>query len=423
MERADDISRLLVEEVAVAHVEPVFAAIADLERSVDGVYLVGGAVRDVLLGAESFDVDVAVEGDAIGFGRALAEALGGRYTPHEKFGTAVVQYGDGNRVDVVTTRTERYHAPGALPVVEPATIAEDLHRRDFTINAMAVSLKRADFGRLVHPFGGRKDLEDGVIRVLHDLSFVDDPTRILRAVRYESRYGFHLDDHSERLARQCIAGGLVREVSPVRLRDELLPLLEDSGAPRAIVRLGDLGADRALCPGLRGDPEGAALFVRAVGLRDELAIEVPAWRIGLAVLGRGLTSDEAFGWLDGLDIKRRDVDLVVGAIAFAPQIVERLRRAPVTPAGIAGLADPFAPDAPLLALALADGPELRGYFTRLRGVELEIGGAELAELGLAESPRVGEVLAELRRRKLDGELDGRDSELAAARELVRGSDS
>ena len=150
---------------------------------------------------------------------------------------------------------------------------------------------------------------------------------------------------------------------------------------------------------------------------------MPAWRIGLAVLGRGLTADEAFGWLDGLDIKRRDVDLVVGAIAFAPQIVERLRGAPVTPAGIVGLADPFAPDAPLLALALADGPELRDYFTRLRGVELEIGGSELAELGLAESPRVGEVLAELRRRKLDGELDGRDSELAAARELVRRSDS
>lgn len=423
MERADDISRLLVEEVAVAHVEPVFAAIAELEGSVDGVYLVGGAVRDVLLGAESFDVDVAVEGNAIGFARALADALGGRYTPHEKFGTAVVQYGDGNRVDVVTARTERYHAPGALPAVEPATIAEDLHRRDFSINAMAVSLQKADFGRLVHPFGGRKDLEEGIIRVLHDLSFVDDPTRILRAVRYESRYGFRLDDHSERLARQCIARGLVAEVSPVRLRDELVPLLEDSGAARAIARLGELGADRALHIGLRGDAEGAALFTRTLDVRDELGIDVPAWRIGLAVLGRGLTGDEAFTWLDELDIKHRDVDLIGGAVVFAPQIVERLRGAPVTPAEIVALADPFAPDAPLLALALVDGPELRDYFTRLRNIELEIGGAELAQLGLAESPRVGELLAELRRRKLDGELDGRDSELAAARELVRGHDS
>jgi tRNA nucleotidyltransferase (CCA-adding enzyme) len=420
VERADDISRLLVEEAAVAHVEPVFAAIAELERSVDGVYLVGGAVRDVLLGAESFDVDIAVEGDAIGFARALAGALGGRYTPHEKFGTAVVQYADGNRVDVVTTRTERYHAPGALPAVEPATIAEDLHRRDFTINAMAVSLKQGDFGRLVHPFGGRKDLEEGVVRVLHDLSFVDDPTRILRAVRYESRYGFRMDEHSERLARQCIARGLVGEVSPVRLRDELLPLLEDAGAARGIERLGELGADQALHAGLRGDADGAALYSRALAVRDQLGLELPAWRIGLAVLGRGLDGDQAFAWLDGLDVKHRDVDLIVGAIEFAPRIVERLSGSSLTPAEIVALADPFAPDAPLLALALADLPQLRDYFTRLRTVELEIGGADLAELGLPESPRVGELLAELRRRKLDGELDGRDAELAAARELVRG---
>jgi tRNA nucleotidyltransferase (CCA-adding enzyme) len=423
VERPDDISRLLVEEVAVAHVEPVFAAIADLQNSVDGVYLVGGAVRDVLLGAESFDVDIAVEGDAIGFARALARALEGRYTPHEKFGTAVVQYGDGSRVDVVTTRTERYLAPGALPAVQPATIAEDLHRRDFTINAMAVSLKKADFGRLVHPFGGRKDLQDGVIRVLHDLSFVDDPTRILRAVRYESRYGFRLDEHSEGLARQCIARGLVAEVSPVRLRDELLPLLEDSGAARGIARLGELGADRALHSGLRGDADGAALFTRAIVLRDELGVDVPAWRIGLAVLARELTADAAFDWLDGLDVKHRDVELIIGAVTFAPQIVERLRGAPIAPAEIVALADPLAPDTPLLALALEDRPELREYFTHLRGIELEIGGAELAELGLPESPRVGELLAELRRRKLNGELDGRDAELAAARELVGGSGS
>ena len=403
--------------------EPVFAAIAELESSVDGVYLVGGAVRDVLLGAESFDLDIAVEGDAIGFARALAHALGGRYTPHEKFGTAVVQYGDGSRVDVVTTRTERYHAPGALPTVEPATIAEDLHRRDFTINAMAVSLKKADFGALVHPFGGRKDLEEGVIRVLHDLSFVDDPTRILRAVRYESRYGFRLEEHTERLAWECIARGLIAEVSPVRVRDELLPLLEDSGAARGIARLGELGVDRALHPGLRGDADGAALYTRALDLRDELGLEVPAWRIGLTVLARELTAEATFDWLDALDVKHRDVDLIVGAVTFAPQILVRLRAAPITPADIVALAEPLAPDTPLLAIALEDRSELRDYFTRLRCVELEIGGAELAELGLPESPRVGELLAELQRRKLNGELDGRDSELAAARELVRGEGS
>jgi hypothetical protein len=157
-------------------------------------------------------------------------------------------------------------------------------------------------------------------------------------------------------------------------------------------------------------------------VRDGLGVEVPGWRIGLAVLARELTSDEAYDWLERLKVRRRDVDRIVAAITVAPRIVRRLQEATLDPADVVALADPFAPDAPLLALALVELPALREYFERLRGVELEIGGADLAELGLEESPRVGEVLAELRRRKLNGQLDGRDSELAAARELVSGAD-
>ena len=160
-------------------------------RPFDGVYLVGGAVRDVLMGEPSFDLDIAVEGDGIAFGRALAGALGGRAVPHEKFGTAIVIAGDGERVDVATTRTEFYDRPAALPRVERATIRQDLFRRDFTINAMAVSLQ----GRGLRPTSstssaGSPTSSAGVVRVLHTLSFIDDPTRIFRAIRYENRYGF-----------------------------------------------------------------------------------------------------------------------------------------------------------------------------------------------------------------------------------------
>jgi tRNA nucleotidyltransferase (CCA-adding enzyme) len=185
-----------------------------------------------------------------------------------------------------------------------------------------------------------------------------------------------------------------------------------------ILRLGAFGADRAIHPHLRADEEAAALFARARALRDELRLDIPAWRLGLAVLGRDLTSDEAYDWLQRLKVRRRDVDRIVGAIAVAPRVVERLRGEPLDPAHVVVLADPYAPDAPLLALALEERPELRDYFTRLRDVRLDIDGSDLAELGLPESPRVGEVLTELRRRKLNGELDGRESELAAARELL-----
>jgi tRNA nucleotidyltransferase (CCA-adding enzyme) len=417
--RAEEpVESLAAELREVSELRPLFEAVASLGERGEGVYLVGGTIRDILLGERSFDVDIAVEGDAIGFARALASALGGRLTPHEKFGTAIVQYGDGGRVDVVTTRTEFYDAPGALPTVERAGLREDLFRRDFTINAMAASLAPADFGRLVDPYGGRGDLEAGVLRVLHNLSFIEDPTRILRAVRYEARYGLRLDEHSARLARGCIEMGLVGDLSSARLRDELVALLDDPGAVEAVLRLGALGVDRAIHPRLRGDEEGAAVFGRALALRDELGLAVPGWRLGLAVLGRELTADEAYDWLERLKVRRREVDRIAGAIAVAPRIVERLRGERLDPAQVVLLADPYAPDAPLLALAREELPELREYFTRLRDVRLEIDGGDLAELGLPESPRVGEVLAELRRRKLNGELDGRESELAAARELL-----
>ena len=398
---------------------PVFAAVAALGDRAEGVYLVGGTVRDILLGERGFDVDIAVEGDAIAFARDLARALGGRVTPHEKFGTAVVSYGDGGRVDVVTTRTEFYDAPASLPSVERAGLREDLFRRDFTINAMAVSLAGGDFGRLVDPFGGRDDLAAGVLRVLHNLSFIDDPTRIFRAVRYEARYGFRLDEHSARLARGCVEMGLVGDLSSARLRDELVALLEEREAPHALVRLGELGADRAVHPRLRADEPAELLLGRALALRDELGLDLPAWRVGTAVLARELSPDEALSWLQRLKVRRRDAERIAGAVAVAPRIVERLRAGGLAPAEVVALAEPYAPDAPLLALAHAPGlAPLREYFARLRGVRLEVTGADLAELGLGESPRVGEVLAELRRRKLNGELDGRESELAAARELL-----
>ena len=400
--------------------EPVFEAVAALSEAYEGVYLVGGTVRDILLGEPSFDMDIAVEGDAIALAQALADALGGRLRAHEKFGTAVVVYGDGDRVDVVTARTEFYDAPAALPSVDHASIREDLFRRDFTINAMAVSLKGDDYGRLVDPFSGRADLEEKRIRVLHNLSFIDDPTRIFRAIRYENRYGFRMDEHTLGLARGCIEMGLVGDLSSARLRDELVALLEEGEVEHSILRLAELGADRAIHPHLAADEEAVTLLARLRALAQQYEVEVPAWRLGLIALARKLPPDEVYGWLQRLKMRRRDTEQIAAAVTVGPRIVERLRDQDVQPAEIAALADRYAPDAPLFALALADLEPLHAYFRGLRDVRLEVSGTDLADLGLAESPRVGEILAELRRRKLNGELDGRESELEAARELIGG---
>lgn len=411
---ADELRRL-------GRLEPVFDAVAAVSETVDGVHLVGGTVRDILLGEQSFDVDIAVEGDAIALARAIAKQLHGRVRAHEQFGTAVVLYGQGQRVDVVTARTEFYDAPAALPTVEHASIRDDLHRRDFTINAMAASLRGEDFGRLLDPFGGRRDLLAGRIRVLHNLSFIDDPTRILRGIRYEGRYGFRMDEHTARLARGCIEMGLVGDLSSERLRDELQLLLSEGEVEHAVLRLAELGAATAIHPHLAADQEAVGLIRRARELAAEYALDVPAWRIGTAALARRLPPDELYGWLERLKMRRRDVEQIAHAVTVGPRLVERLRSEALTAAEVVALAEPYAPDTPLFALALEDLPALRRYFSDLRGIRLEVTGADLADLGLAESPRVGEVLAELRRLKLNGELDGRESELAAARELILGS--
>ena len=212
--------------------------------------------------------------------------------------------------------------------------------------------------------------------------------------------------------------GLVGDVSSARLRDELELLLEEPAAPRALVRLGELGADRAVHPHLAGDEEAARLLERLRELKREYGLDVPTWRLGFAVLARRLPPDEIYAWLERMKVRRRDAEQIASAVTVAPRLVARLQSAALEPAQVVALVEPYAPDAPLLALALADLEPLHAYFRSLRSVRLEISGADLAELGLRESPRVGEILDELRRRKLNGDLDGRASELAAARELI-----
>ena len=400
--------------------QPAFEAIQAVGEGFDGVHLVGGAVRDVLMEEPTFDLDVAVEGDGIAFGTALAQALGGRAVEHEKFGTAIVLAPEDVRVDVATTRTEFYDHPGALPRVEQATLRQDLFRRDFTVNAMAVSLKGEDFGRVVDFFGGLADLEAKVVRVLHNLSFIDDPTRIFRAIRYENRYGFRMDAHTASLARACVDMSLVGELSSARLRDELQLLLGEERVDAAILRMGELGLAQAIQPHLAADAEAVDLVGRLDAERERLAPDVPAWRLRLAALARRLPPDELFDWFERLKLRRRDAERIADAVTVGPRLARLLGEAD-EPADIRRLVEPHDPDGALFALVLADEParaRLERYFAELRAVRLEITGGDLAGLGVTESPRVGEILDELLRRKLNGELDGRESELHAARELV-----
>ena len=381
-------------------------------RGLPPTFLVGGAVRDLLRGERAVDIDVAVEGDATAAARDIAARTGGDAIVHERFGTATVR-ATGLVADLATTRRERYERPGALPVVEPATLDEDLARRDFAINAMAVELSGDRLGHLRDPHGGRADLDAGIVRVLHDASFVDDPTRLLRAVRYEARLGGRMDPDTEVLAREAIAGGALATVSGPRIADELIDLLAEVEVGRAVERLADLELDRALHPALAADPELAASVALA-------CLETGADR-GLAGLAALVSRDpDALAdWVQALGLRRSDRERVLAGARQAPGLVAPLR-ADLPPSAVHALLRCEPPETLALALALGAParPVLR-FLADLRDVHLEITGDDLIEAGVERSPAIGRALDEVLRRKLDGEVSGRDDELRLALEIAR----
>jgi tRNA nucleotidyltransferase (CCA-adding enzyme) len=389
---------------------------------VRGCYLVGGAVRDLLLHEPGFDVDLAVEGDGIAFATELAGRLKGHVRPHQKFGTAVVIARDGEdrlRVDVASTRAESYEYPGALPKVEHAGIRSDLARRDFSINAMAVSLKPETFGDLFDYFGGREDLEAGRIVVLHNLSFIEDPTRILRAIRYESRYGLRMDEHTLNLARACCAMDLVGDLSSARLRDELVSLLDEEKVDFSLRRVEELGVWPSIHGRLRVDARSRELVHRTDALRLEHALEgeAPRWRLRLVWLLRDLDPEEIAAWVVRMRVRREDAVVLERSLVVGRRLLARVARGP-SEAELYDLAHPEPVEAVLAAMALDDSgiaaDRLAHFLDVSRHVRLEITGADLLEMGFSSGPRLGEVLRSVLHLRLGGVVATREQELTAA---------
>jgi tRNA nucleotidyltransferase (CCA-adding enzyme) len=376
-------------------------------------WLVGGAVRDLMLGAATVDLDVAIEGDAREVAREVAARLGGEVVEHERFGTATVR-ADDLVVDLASTRREIYAQPGALPDVEPASLDDDLERRDFTINAIAASLDEPGIGQLRDPHDGRADLDAGVIRILHPDSFLDDPTRLLRALRYEARFGFRMDPDTERRAAAAIAAGAPSTVSGARIRDELLDLLSEPNVAASVARMKELGLDRALSPML-GDarPEdvlAAAEATENVGGQRRFA--------ALAAL-IAPDPDALVGWIEDLNLRAEDRDAVLHAARKGPQLVRSLQ--PELPdSAVHALLHCELPETLALATALGAREEpVHRYLERLSGADLEITGDDLRHAGIPEGPAIGRALRETLERKLDGEVSGRDAELELALSIAK----
>jgi len=396
------------------------------------VYAVGGFVRDLLLGVENLDMDVTVEGDGIFFAERFAAIHGCRVRSHHAFGTAVLIFSDNSKVDVASTRLEYYESPGVLPTVERSSLRHDLYRRDFTINTLALCINEGRFGLLTDYFGGRQDIQKRTVRVLHNLSFVEDPTRVFRAIRFEQRLGFSIAPHTENLIRSAVRMNILDKVGGQRLFNELVLILKEKEPDGAIGRLAALGLLSSIHPNLRLVPETARVVHEAAGVLTWYRLlyldeACEPWQVYLLALSHGLRHEEFEEACRRLAIPGRMTARVFSqrrhVLGMLDALQRRIRRGPEI--RNSEIYDWFhgLPLEILLYLASAASQEavkryVSLYLTRLRLVRCSLDGADLKALGLMPGPDFGRIMDRLLAARLDGEVSSDDAERALAAELI-----
>jgi tRNA nucleotidyltransferase (CCA-adding enzyme) len=392
------------------------------------VYAVGGFVRDLLLGVRNEDLDLTVEGDGVAFARHLAAAIDGMWKGPSAFGTAVVIARDGHKIDVATARRETYKHPAALPNVEAGSIRDDLFRRDFSINTMAFALNGPETFVLLDWYGGTADLAEGVIRVLHNRSFRDDPTRIFRAIRLEQRFGFILHRHTLRLLHRAVEKRWIDLLSGARLWRELRLMLDGESPVACLRRLDELQILPHIDAALGLTPAQHDLLIRVSEARLQLAetqadIIGPAWPVYLAAVLYGLDADVVQRVSHRLALSPRVTqELMAGITAAEGARIRLCKEDDGRPSEAVAALRPLALNMFPLLLALCPESNVRQlvqtYLTSWRHVRPSLTGDDLKRLGVPQGPQIGRVLARVLAAKLDGEAPTRETEEALVRSDV-----
>ena len=379
-------------------------------------YLVGGFVRDVLLKRSVKDFDIVVEGDALKLGKMLVKEYGGKLTSHSAFRTATwyTTQASNGFLDLITARSESYDHPGVLPTVQPSKIEDDLRRRDFTINAMAMRIDGDHFGELVDPLDGRIDLDQGLIRVLHSRSFIDDPTRMLRAVRYEKRYGFQIEPETLKLVNDK-ARVVLSHLSGERIRHEFDLILDEENVQAMLAHIAELGLLKPIHPTLAWDEDIQARFSHFFDNKLPVS-RFQKWSIWL--MGRSPTEIKSLG--KRLDFTAETLKCALSASSIfhdldsfermrPSQCVERLENLP---------------DEAIIAVSksiLFGKPreKLETYLAKWKHVEAHITGNDLKARGLPPGPKYKEILRRLRAAWLDGEVESEEEEFRLLETLLK----
>ncbi len=383
------------------------------------VYAVGGFVRDLLMGVENFDLDIVVEGDGIRFAEECERRFPCRIRTHKKFGTAIILFSDGVKVDVATARLEIYEAPAALPTVEKGSIKMDLYRRDFTINTLAIQLNPASFGELIDFFGGVRDIKEKVIRVLHNLSFVEDPTRIFRAIRFEQRLGFQIAKHTQNLMKNSVKMGFMERLSGGRVFAELVLILQEDNPLPSLKRMKDFDLLRFLHPRLTFDTDAEGIFERihhVISWFDLLFLEehYDRWLIYLYGLLDFLNQEEAGEVCRRFSMSEKLRKRVLEGRRQAEQALLQMfpwASADVQPtrSEIYAVLHLLSTEAKLFMMAKTSQTVTRRYlslyFTQLKDVKTILKGIDLIRMGVTPGPSIRKTLDALLKARLDEQVE------------------
>jgi tRNA nucleotidyltransferase (CCA-adding enzyme) len=382
------------------------------------LFLVGGVVRDLLLERANQDLDLVAEGDAVKLAEELARLKNGKVIAHSRFNTAKIRW-DKWSVDIATARSEGYEQPGALPEVSPSDIRNDLIRRDFSINAMAVYLEPSRFGELIDLYHGREDLEKKVIRVLHEKSFKDDATRLWRAVRYEQRLDFHLEPFTLDLVRRDL--DYLETISGDRIRHELELCLEEDQPEKVLIRADELGILAKMSPVLRADRWLARKITRARGMLQPYH---PPEEIYLAFLVYRLDRKDLSALASYLKLPRTLARSLEDTLSLKAELVH-LEQPELTPGLIYQTLHKYSQTALLANLLAADSAVVRQhlelYLNKLRYIQPALSGEDLIKAGLASGPQIKEVLGLLHEARLDGKVRTREEELEMVNKMGKAS--
>ena len=388
-------------------------------------YLVGGSVRDLLRGETNLDIDIVIEGDAIAFAQAIGKKLNAKVKTHQAFGTAVV-ITDSLKFDVATARTEYYETPAALPKVEMSSIKKDLYRRDFTINALAVKLNSQDFGSLLDFFGAQRDLKEKTIRILHNLSFIEDPTRAFRAIRFSERFGFKISKHTLNLIKTAVRINLFEKLSGSRLYDELNLLFLETEPIKAVKRLSELDLLRFIHPNIALTPSVEKTFHdidESISWFKLLFIEEPLNKshLFLMALFEGLKVDDMEQSLKRLVVPPKAKKEIIEGIGQSKQAISKLQTA--SQKDIYYALQPLSTQTIIFAMAKAkDKAQKKAislYLTTLRKIKPVLAGKDLEKMGYKPGPVFNEMLKAILDARLESRIKSMEDEVKFVKEKFK----